>query len=373
MTVDARDEEEATAEDVEEHIAGSDTMQAARVELARLREQLTAKMTAKLAPPEPDTAGKCAGGSDACSAHVDLDTVSVILAEHEKLVRFGPSVAQRLGAGAAVAAATEMLRGALDTETALDAPRAEAADAVAEVLELRTALAAEQHKRHEAELRAETAAAGAEARVVAAVTAVQERAAREVEAAHERARRSADQHRAAVSMLEARGANISASSTVASGASARTGAGNAPDRQSPAENPAAAKALAGAATVREDALKRAADSATQRLWQAQAQLTEALRSNALVQVPLPTLLADSLIGGMQPAHPLAPTCCRTLTPLLFSCVCLNARFGLVQAELATTRASAEQARTRERQAQSAAREAPTWHQGRCSARRGAAC
>ena len=43
--------------------------------------------------------------------------------------------------------------------------------------------------------------------------------------------------------------------------------------------------------------------------------------------------------------------------MLFSCVCLNARFGLVQAELATTRASAEQARTRERQAQSAAREA----------------
>ena len=301
VNVGANDEKK-TGLCMEEHNAGINTVRAARIELARLRKQLIAKTFAKDAGPEPGTEDKRGDKANTYFPDVDLDAVSVILAEHEKLVRFGPAVGQRLGTGAAVAAATEMLRGALNTESAMDAPRAEAADAVSEVLELRTALTAEQHQRHEAELRAETAAAGAEARVVAAVTAVQERAAREVEAAHERARRSADEHRAAVSMLQAKNlahpgtdANMSVSSNIADSVSAVTGAGNAAEWQSTAKSPAAAQAHAGAATLREDALKRAADSATQRLWQAQAQLTEALRSNALAQVPilLPAMLIDS--------------------------------------------------------------------------------
>ena len=101
---------------------------------------------------------------------------------------------------------------------------------------------------------------------------MQERAARELEAAHERARRSEEQLGALDATIVQTGADAEAARAALHHHSS-----------APAPTSVSDEATHG---VRSEALKNAADAATQRLWECQAQLSEARRSNALLQAEL---------------------------------------------------------------------------------------
>lgn len=101
---------------------------------------------------------------------------------------------------------------------------------------------------------------------------VQERAARELEAAHERARRSEEQLGALGATIVQTGANTEAARAALQSRSTASSSTSAVDEESHGK--------------RSEVLKDAADAATQRLWECQAQLSEARRSNALLQAEL---------------------------------------------------------------------------------------
>ena len=143
-----------------------------------------------------------------------------------------------------------------------------------------------------------------------ATQAVQERAARELEAAHERARRSEEQLGALDATFVQTGAAeanrlvLHRSNTPLSPDSAHDDANHG---------------------KKSDVLKNAADAATQRLWECQAQLSEARRSNALLQVRMVATL-----------HGLALLVPLRLPASSWIACPMHLRYRCPQAELATT-------------------------------------